>query len=254
MANGFESWIDKQIREAQERGEFDSLPGTGRPIPDRGELYDDDWWIKQWVQREEITGMVPTSLKIRKEAEDLRDTIAAEPNESTVRRIVASLNERIDRARRGHVDGPPVYLELSISKSRLARRRTGMPSRPNSRTHLPRYPMPSGADLEIPRTDRGRPGALGVATLVEWCAGLLGSTVCYDDVFSVVAVAGRPQRPAGPCGLVGHESTGCVPGQRGPCCMRGPRAGPAVLGVIDDPPGGAEMAAKVIRLRGSAGR
>lgn len=29
---GFESWIDRQIREAQERGEFDDLPGAGEPI------------------------------------------------------------------------------------------------------------------------------------------------------------------------------------------------------------------------------
>ena len=26
------SWMDQQIREAQERGEFDNLPGTGQPI------------------------------------------------------------------------------------------------------------------------------------------------------------------------------------------------------------------------------
>jgi hypothetical protein len=28
----FESWVDKQIREATERGEFDGLPGAGKPI------------------------------------------------------------------------------------------------------------------------------------------------------------------------------------------------------------------------------
>jgi DnaJ family protein C protein 28 len=28
----WESWVDQQIREAQERGEFDNLPGTGKPI------------------------------------------------------------------------------------------------------------------------------------------------------------------------------------------------------------------------------
>ncbi|MEV0587999.1 DUF1992 domain-containing protein [Nonomuraea sp. NPDC050310] len=29
----FKTWIDRQIREATERGEFDNLPGTGKPIP-----------------------------------------------------------------------------------------------------------------------------------------------------------------------------------------------------------------------------
>ncbi len=28
----WESWVDRQIREAQERGEFDDLPGKGRPL------------------------------------------------------------------------------------------------------------------------------------------------------------------------------------------------------------------------------
>ena len=28
----WESWVDEQIREAQERGEFDNLPGRGKPI------------------------------------------------------------------------------------------------------------------------------------------------------------------------------------------------------------------------------
>jgi len=28
----WESWIDQQIREAQERGEFDNLPGKGQPL------------------------------------------------------------------------------------------------------------------------------------------------------------------------------------------------------------------------------
>ena len=109
--SGYESWIDKQIREAQERGDFDDLPGTGKPIPNRNELYDENWWLKQWIEREQITGMVATSLKIRKEAEELMETLAKVSDESAVRRIVASLNERIDRARRSQVDGPPVFLE-----------------------------------------------------------------------------------------------------------------------------------------------
>jgi Domain of unknown function (DUF1992) len=107
----FESWIDRQIREAEERGEFDNLPGTGKPLPNRNELFDEDWWIKQWIEREEITGPVPMSLKIRKEAEDLMETVARESDEGAVRRIVAVLNERIDRARRSQVDGPPIYLQ-----------------------------------------------------------------------------------------------------------------------------------------------
>jgi hypothetical protein len=109
---GYESWIDRQIREAVERGEFDNLPGSGKPLPDHGEIYDENWWIKQWVAREEITGAVPESLRIRKDAEELMERLASVRSEDQVRRIVTALNDRIDRAQRGHVDGPPVYLPL----------------------------------------------------------------------------------------------------------------------------------------------
>jgi hypothetical protein len=108
--SSYESWLDVQIRQAQERGTFDDLPGTGKPLRDRGELYDEDWWIKQWVRREEITGVVPTSLKVKKEAEELMMTLAAHSSETVVRRIVTELNQRIDQVQRGHVDGPPVIL------------------------------------------------------------------------------------------------------------------------------------------------
>jgi DnaJ homologue, subfamily C, member 28, conserved domain len=37
----WESAVDKQIREAQERGEFDNLPGSGKPL----NLQD---WDKEW--------------------------------------------------------------------------------------------------------------------------------------------------------------------------------------------------------------
>jgi len=42
----YESWVDKQIREAQERGDFDDLPGAGKPLPHLGDPDDADWWVK----------------------------------------------------------------------------------------------------------------------------------------------------------------------------------------------------------------
>lgn len=110
MPDRYESRIDRQIREAQERGEFDNLPGAGKPLPDRGTAYDEDWWIKDWVRRENLTGLAPASLRLRKEAEDLAQTLAGKTSEQAVRATVADLNERIVRARQGLVDGPPVFL------------------------------------------------------------------------------------------------------------------------------------------------
>jgi hypothetical protein len=47
-----ESACDRLIREAMERGEFDDLPGAGKPIPGRGEPYAPNWWVKSFVERE----------------------------------------------------------------------------------------------------------------------------------------------------------------------------------------------------------
>ena len=48
----FESPVEKQIREAQERGDFDDLPGAGKPL-DLGDLNDPDWWVKRLAKRDD---------------------------------------------------------------------------------------------------------------------------------------------------------------------------------------------------------
>lgn len=46
-----ESFVERAIREAIERGEFDELPGIGKPIPGAGTPDTEGWWIRRWVQR-----------------------------------------------------------------------------------------------------------------------------------------------------------------------------------------------------------
>lgn len=47
----FETHIDRVIREAVERGEFDDLPGEGKPVPGAGTKDDEGWWLRKWVKR-----------------------------------------------------------------------------------------------------------------------------------------------------------------------------------------------------------
>ena len=47
-----QTWVDLQVRQAMERGEFDDLPGAGKSIPDLGATHDPDWWVKRLVERE----------------------------------------------------------------------------------------------------------------------------------------------------------------------------------------------------------
>jgi len=107
-----ESLIDRQIREAQERGEFDDLPGKGKPLAGLDKPYDENWWLKDLLKREDLSYPLPASLALRKEIQDLPQKVAGVYAEKTVREMVADLNGRISESRRKPIDGPPVVLEL----------------------------------------------------------------------------------------------------------------------------------------------
>ena len=44
--------VERRIREAIARGEFDNLPGTGKPIPDLDAPEDEMTWLVKWMKRE----------------------------------------------------------------------------------------------------------------------------------------------------------------------------------------------------------
>ncbi|GAA5065203.1 DnaJ family domain-containing protein [Nocardia callitridis] len=92
-----ESWIDKQIREATERGEFADLPGAGKPIPRDGVGDDEHWWLKNYLRKEGVgtEAMLPPSLLLRRDIERLPDTVRELDSEPAVRTTVAELNQRV---------------------------------------------------------------------------------------------------------------------------------------------------------------
>ncbi|WP_435747215.1 DUF1992 domain-containing protein [Nocardioides sp. SYSU DS0663] len=100
-------WVDEQIRVAMANGEFDDLPGAGKPIKDLGTEHDPDWWIKRLVERERIA-VLPPSLALRKEDAELDDRLDAIAFEGDARREVEDFNERVIRARYSLAEGPPL--------------------------------------------------------------------------------------------------------------------------------------------------
>ncbi len=100
-------WVDLQVQQAIERGEFDDLPGAGKPLelPDK---HDPDWWVKQLIEREQITGIAPPAIGLRKEDAELDALLDREATADGVRRVVADFNARIVDARRQLTGGPPV--------------------------------------------------------------------------------------------------------------------------------------------------
>jgi hypothetical protein len=111
MVHWYESSVDRQLREAQERGEFDNLPGAGKPLPGAGGEYDEDWWVKDWVRREGGTeAVLPPTLAVRRERAEIERFVDRKTSERAVRDYVAALNEQIRKARVGLLDGPPTLL------------------------------------------------------------------------------------------------------------------------------------------------
>ena len=107
----WESPVDRAIREAQERGEFDDLPGAGKPL-DLHDSGDPDWWVKRYAAREnlDLGGALPGALGLRKEAAGYPESLADVRTEEQVREIIADYNKRVlaDRLRPAVGNLPPL--------------------------------------------------------------------------------------------------------------------------------------------------
>ncbi len=91
------TWVDLQIRQAMERGEFDDLPGQGKPLEGLGSEHDPDWWVKKLVERENIA-LLPPALALRKEDAELDALLDRINVEAEVRREVEDFNARVRKA------------------------------------------------------------------------------------------------------------------------------------------------------------
>jgi len=103
--------IDQQIRAAQARGEFDDLPGFGKPLAHDAAPYRPDWWLHEVVQREGAgVHVVPLPLALRKLADELAAGAEKLSTERAVRDAVADYTERAAKARLLPQVGRPVVL------------------------------------------------------------------------------------------------------------------------------------------------
>lgn len=113
-------WVDLQVKQAMERGEFDDLPGQGKPIEGLGEQHDPDWWVKKLVEREQVS-VLPPALELRKEDLRLDDVLDGETAEPRVRTVVEDFNRRVVHARRQLQGGPPVITPTRDVDEEVAR-------------------------------------------------------------------------------------------------------------------------------------
>lgn len=89
------AWIDpveRQIRESMARGEFDNLPGSGRPIPDLDGGYDPAWWAKRWLERARLEDAIH---EVRRVVDRELPFLRVHPDREKARRRILEINEMI---------------------------------------------------------------------------------------------------------------------------------------------------------------
>ena len=104
-------WVDQQIRVAMERGDFDDLPGAGKPIAGLDKDHDPDWWLNQLIEREKIV-VLPPSVQLRRDDAVLRASLDQLFREDDVRREIGDFNARVLRARYSPQDGQPPLVTM----------------------------------------------------------------------------------------------------------------------------------------------
>ncbi|MXG89699.1 DUF1992 domain-containing protein [Nocardioides flavescens] len=100
------TWVDLQVQQAIERGDFDDLPGAGKPIQ-LDDTHDPNWWVKKLIERENVA-IVPVSVALRREDAELDERLDRHHTEADVRRELKYFNERVVAARYRLPEGPPL--------------------------------------------------------------------------------------------------------------------------------------------------
>ncbi len=102
------AYVEVAIQQAIRRGEFDNLPGAGKPLTGLSDHHDPDWWIRRKIESEKLTGLGPPALMLRVESAELADRLDLLTREDDVREALEDFNRRVVEARRQLLGGPPV--------------------------------------------------------------------------------------------------------------------------------------------------
>ena len=102
------AFIETAIQVAIRRGDFDDLPGAGKPLEGLGTHHDPDWWIRRKIETENVTGLGPPAILLRSEDKGLDAELDLLGREADVRAVLEDFNRRVREARRQLQGGPPV--------------------------------------------------------------------------------------------------------------------------------------------------
>lgn len=149
------AYIETAIQQAIRAGEFDDLPGAGKPLTGLGGRLDPDWWIRRKIQDEKLGGLAPPALALRTEDADLQGRLDRLHREGEVRDALEDFNRRVIEARRQLQGGPPVITPLRDVDAELRgwRQRRAARMRP---VQIPEEPRPTWRERRRSRREARR--------------------------------------------------------------------------------------------------
>jgi len=104
------SFLERRILEAQAAGEFDDLPGKGKPDPKLHRASDPLWWAKELMARENLSGALPPALELRRDVEETLGGLERVAHVRKARERLEALNRRIRNLNRQAHSGPATRL------------------------------------------------------------------------------------------------------------------------------------------------
>ena len=91
MLTGFEKIVEERILKAQKKGEFDNLPGSGRPL-----VFEDDAFVSEELRVAykilKNAGFVPPEIELKKEIKQTEDLLADMKDATEKYRSIKKLN------------------------------------------------------------------------------------------------------------------------------------------------------------------
>lgn len=94
MIFGFQKIVEKKIKEAMDKGEFDDLPGRGKPI-----AFEDDSNIPEDLRLAfkvlKNADCLPPELQLKKEIRQMEDMLEGIPDEKEKYRQIKKINYKI---------------------------------------------------------------------------------------------------------------------------------------------------------------
>lgn len=115
---GFQKIIEKRIKEAQKRGEFDDLPGSGEPL-----IIEDDSHVPEDLRLAykilKNADCLPPALELKREIRQMEDMLEKIPDEKEKYRQIKRINYKILQLNMMGRGSSPLLAETEIYYGKL---------------------------------------------------------------------------------------------------------------------------------------